>query len=115
VVSSCVFKKKKLILRVPTSGSQLAIHTNSSPLKMLCNIALLAVSLLAVNAAPSPTTPRPGLELVERDEFVRRDADAPPFVKRAASCTFPSPPRTSSLSAPITVTGGGCDTCVLDS
>ncbi|CAE6495706.1 unnamed protein product [Rhizoctonia solani] len=39
------------------------------------------------------------------DEFVRRDADAPPFVKRAASCTFPSPPKTSSLSKPITVTG----------
>ncbi|KAH8802378.1 pectate lyase-domain-containing protein [Flagelloscypha sp. PMI_526] len=66
---------------------------------------LLALSLLAVNAAPSPTSPRRPIELVERDEFVRRDADAPPFVKRAASCTFPSPPKTSSLSAPITVTG----------
>ncbi|KAJ7186385.1 pectate lyase-domain-containing protein [Mycena filopes] len=73
---------------------------------MIFTTGLLALSLLAaVNAIPSPTTPRPGLELVERDEFVRRDADAPPFVKRAASCTFPTPPKTSSLSAPITVTG----------
>ncbi|KAJ7794730.1 pectate lyase-domain-containing protein [Mycena olivaceomarginata] len=72
---------------------------------MIFTVGLLAISLLAVNAAPSPTSPRPGLELVERDEFVRRDADAPPFVKRAASCTFPTPPKTSSLSAPITVTG----------
>ncbi|KAJ7318348.1 pectate lyase-domain-containing protein [Mycena albidolilacea] len=72
---------------------------------MIFAVGLLAISLLAVNAAPSPTSPRPSLELVERDEFVRRDADAPPFVKRAASCTFPTPPKTSSLSAPITVTG----------
>jgi hypothetical protein len=49
------------------------------------------------------TAPSPIINHV--DEFVRRDAAAPPFVKRAASCTFPTPPKTSSLSAPITVTG----------
>ncbi|CAE6495699.1 unnamed protein product, partial [Rhizoctonia solani] len=67
---------------------------------------MLAVSYIALAtfvasmaaAAPSPTT-------THVDEFVRRDTDAPPFVKRAASCTFPTPPKTSSLSAPITVTG----------
>ncbi|CAE6451681.1 unnamed protein product, partial [Rhizoctonia solani] len=59
--------------------------------------AVSGILVQSVRAAPSPTT------LV--DPFVRRDADAPPFVKRAASCTFPSPPKTSSLSAPITVTG----------
>lgn len=59
--------------------------------------AVAGVFIQSVQAAPSPTT--------HVDEFVRRDADAPPFVKRAASCTFPSPPKTSSLSAPITVTG----------
>ncbi|KAG8704473.1 hypothetical protein FRC09_003506 [Ceratobasidium sp. 395] len=62
-------------------------------------LAALAASLFGSTiAAPSPTT-------THVDEFVRRDADAPPFVKRAASCTFPSPPKTSSLSAPMTVTG----------
>lgn len=61
--------------------------------------AALAASLCGVTvAAPSPT-------VNHVDEFVRRDAEAPPFVKRAASCTFPTPPKTSSLSAPITVTG----------
>ncbi|KAG8687635.1 hypothetical protein FRC09_013377 [Ceratobasidium sp. 395] len=61
-------------------------------------LAAFAASLFgSAVAAPSPTT--------HVDEFVRRDADAPPFVKRAASCTFPSPPKTSSLSKPITVTG----------
>ncbi|CAE6445951.1 unnamed protein product [Rhizoctonia solani] len=59
--------------------------------------AVSGILVQSVRAAPSPTT------LV--DPFVRRDAEAPPFVKRAASCTFPSPPKTSSLSAPITVTG----------
>ncbi|KAH7334353.1 pectate lyase-domain-containing protein [Rhizoctonia solani] len=69
---------------------------------------MLAVSYIALAtfvaslaaAAPSPTTQHDHV-----DEFVRRDADAPAFVKRAASCTFPTPPKTSSLSAPITVTG----------
>ncbi|KAG8734571.1 hypothetical protein FRC10_011645, partial [Ceratobasidium sp. 414] len=62
-------------------------------------LAALAASLFgSAAAAPSPTT-------THVDEFVRRDADAPPFVKRAASCAFPTPPKTSSLSAPITVTG----------
>ncbi|CAE6505719.1 unnamed protein product, partial [Rhizoctonia solani] len=59
--------------------------------------ALSGILVQSVSAAPSPTT--------HADPYVRRDADAPPFVKRAASCTFPTPPRTSSLSAPITVTG----------
>jgi hypothetical protein len=59
----------------------------------------LAASLFSLAvAAPSPI-------FDHVDEFVRRDAAAPPFVKRAASCTFPTPPQTSSLSAPITVTG----------
>ncbi|CAE6413202.1 unnamed protein product [Rhizoctonia solani] len=61
-------------------------------------LAAFVASLAA--AAPSPTTPQTHV-----DQFVRRDADAPSFVKRAASCTFPTPPKTSSLSAPITVTG----------
>ncbi|KAG9123805.1 hypothetical protein FRC07_013913 [Ceratobasidium sp. 392] len=39
-------------------------------------------------AAPSPTVDTDGA-----------------FVKRAASCTFPSPPKTSSLSAAMTITG----------
>ncbi|CAE6413222.1 unnamed protein product [Rhizoctonia solani] len=60
--------------------------------------AIAGALLQSVQAAPSPTT-------MHVDEFVRRDADAPAFVKRAASCTFPSPPKTSSLSKPITVTG----------
>ncbi|CAE6351195.1 unnamed protein product [Rhizoctonia solani] len=64
-------------------------------------LAALATALVApAVAAPSPTAVQAHV-----DEFVRRDADAPPFVKRAASCTFPSPPKTSSLKAPITVTG----------
>ncbi|KEP54351.1 putative transmembrane protein, partial [Rhizoctonia solani 123E] len=60
--------------------------------------AVAGALIRSVQAAPSPT-------ITHVDEFVRRDAEAPPFVKRAASCTFPSPPKTSSLSAPITVTG----------
>ncbi|KAJ7109582.1 pectate lyase-domain-containing protein [Mycena crocata] len=66
---------------------------------MFFTAGLFAISLLAVNAAPSPTSPRLGLRLVERDEFVRRDADAPPFVY------LPHAPE-NFLSAPITVTGG---------
>ncbi|QRV81229.1 pectate lyase [Ceratobasidium sp. AG-Ba] len=42
----------------------------------------------AALAAPSPTVDTDGA-----------------FVKRAASCTFPSPPKTSSLSAAKTITG----------
>lgn len=69
--------------------------------------AILLAFSVNVLAAPSPTIPQ---TLQERDPwandpFVRRDADAPPFEKRAASCTFPSPPRTSTISSPITVTG----------
>jgi hypothetical protein len=60
--------------------------------------AVAGVFIQSAQSAPSPTT-------THVDEFVRRDAAAPPFVKRAASCTFPTPPKTSSLSAPITVTG----------
>ncbi|QRV97399.1 pectate lyase [Ceratobasidium sp. AG-Ba] len=59
---------------------------------------LAACLLGSAAAAPSPT-------INHVDEFVRRDADAPLFVKRTASCNFPTPPKTSSLSAPITVTG----------
>ena len=39
-------------------------------------------------AAPSPSTDANGT-----------------YVKRAASCTFPTPPKTSSLSAPMVVKG----------
>ncbi|KAG9119974.1 hypothetical protein FRC07_004751 [Ceratobasidium sp. 392] len=60
--------------------------------------AVASIFVQSAQAAPSPTT-------THVDEFVRRDADAPAFVKRAASCTFPSPPKTSSLSKPISVTG----------
>ncbi|CAE6453953.1 unnamed protein product [Rhizoctonia solani] len=62
-------------------------------------LSAVAGSVQSVQAIPSPTaSTHPG-------EFVRRDADAPPFLKRAASCTFPTPPKTSSLTQPITVTG----------
>ncbi|KAK7030403.1 hypothetical protein VNI00_014147 [Paramarasmius palmivorus] len=61
---------------------------------------LLALAVLVatfVEAAPSPTT---------AEDYIRRDGDAPEvIVSRAASCSFPSPPKTSSLSKPITVTG----------
>lgn len=60
--------------------------------------AVVSAFVQAALAVPSPATTHAG-------EFIRLDADAPPFVKRAASCTFPTPPTTSSLSAPITVTG----------
>ncbi|KAF8602435.1 hypothetical protein BDV93DRAFT_443985 [Ceratobasidium sp. AG-I] len=60
--------------------------------------ALVSVFIHSTQAASSPTTSHV-------DEFIRRDAEAPAFVKRVASCTFPTPPATSSLSAPITVTG----------
>ncbi|KAF8598209.1 hypothetical protein BDV93DRAFT_594508 [Ceratobasidium sp. AG-I] len=62
-------------------------------------LATLAGSLFhPAIAAPSPT-------VGHVDEFVRRDAQAPPFVKRAASCTFPTPPKTSSLSSAMSITG----------
>jgi hypothetical protein len=61
-------------------------------------LALTASLFELTVAAPSHTVDRV-------DEFVRHDAPAPPFMKRAASCTFPTPPKTSSLSAPITVSG----------
>ncbi|KAF8756270.1 Pectate lyase [Rhizoctonia solani] len=41
--------------------------------------AATGIFIQSVQAAPSPTT-------THVDEFVRRDAEAPPFVKRAASC-----------------------------
>ncbi|ESK95704.1 pectate lyase [Moniliophthora roreri MCA 2997] len=60
-------------------------------------VVLTAFITAFVQAAPSPTT---------TEDFVRRDSDAPGFIApRAASCSFPSPPKTSSLSQPITVTG----------
>ncbi|KAL0567406.1 hypothetical protein V5O48_014583 [Marasmius crinis-equi] len=63
----------------------------------------LATAAAVVNAAPSPTTTVPDDDI---EQFIRRDADAPPFIApRAASCSFPSPPRTSSLSAAMTITG----------
>ncbi|KAK7054388.1 hypothetical protein VNI00_003582 [Paramarasmius palmivorus] len=59
---------------------------------------LLALSSVAyVQAVPGPS---------RASSYIRRDADAPVFVKpRAASCSFPSPPETSSLSEPMTITG----------
>ncbi|CAE6460000.1 unnamed protein product [Rhizoctonia solani] len=63
-------------------------------------IVLVASFAWLATAAPSPTTPHGHV-----DEFVCRDADAPPLIKCAASCTFPTSPKTSGLSAPITVTG----------
>jgi pectate lyase len=61
----------------------------------LVTLATFAAAL--VHAAPSPTT---------AEDYVRRDADAPPFITpRAASCSFPSPPKTSSLSKAMTITG----------
>ncbi|KAK1219355.1 hypothetical protein PQX77_017930 [Marasmius sp. AFHP31] len=69
---------------------------------MFCKLAVI-VSLAAssVLAAPPPTITDDDVE-----QFVRRDADAPPFIRpRAASCSFPSPPKTSSLSEPMTITG----------
>ncbi|KAB5593495.1 hypothetical protein CTheo_3043 [Ceratobasidium theobromae] len=63
-------------------------------------LAALAASLFG----PAAAVPASSIT-THADEFVRRDAAAPPFVKRAASCTFPTPPKTSSVSAPISVTG----------
>ncbi|KZV87326.1 pectate lyase [Exidia glandulosa HHB12029] len=64
---------------------------------MFASLAVL-VTLVATLAQANPT---PTL----KDPYVRRDAEAPPFVKRAASCTFPSPPKTSSLSKAMNITG----------
>lgn len=64
-------------------------------------LAVIAGSLFS----PAVAAPAPSPTVDHVDEYVRRDADAPVFVKRAASCTFPTPPKTSSLSAPISVTG----------
>ncbi|KAL0061066.1 hypothetical protein AAF712_012129 [Marasmius tenuissimus] len=62
---------------------------------------LVSLAAAMVQAAPSPTTTTDDVE-----RFVRRDADAPLFIEpRAASCSFPSPPKTSTLSKPMTVTG----------
>ncbi|EEB93656.1 hypothetical protein MPER_07654 [Moniliophthora perniciosa FA553] len=61
-------------------------------------ILLALTSAAYVQAVPSRTT--------TASQYIRRDADAPVFVKpRAASCNFPSPPSTSSLSEAMTVTG----------
>ncbi|CAE6458845.1 unnamed protein product [Rhizoctonia solani] len=72
---------------------------------MLAALYLALTALSTVLVAPTAAAPSPSTTQTHVDEFVRRDADAPQFVRRAASCTFPSPPKTSSLSAPITVTG----------
>ncbi|KAH7096426.1 pectate lyase-domain-containing protein [Auriculariales sp. MPI-PUGE-AT-0066] len=73
----------------------------------LAIIAALAVSVVSANPTPTTLMKRAPIPMAEwkNDEHVRLDADAPEVVVRAASCTFPSPPKTSSLSAPITVTG----------
>ncbi|KAK7054390.1 hypothetical protein VNI00_003584 [Paramarasmius palmivorus] len=65
---------------------------------MFSKLVILATFAAAlVHAAPSPTT---------AEDYVRRDADAPTFIApRAASCSFPSPPKTSSLSKAMTITG----------
>ncbi|ELU40515.1 polysaccharide lyase family 3 protein [Rhizoctonia solani AG-1 IA] len=65
---------------IPTS------HINPTPLSTI--IAVAAFFAQAAIAAPSPTI----------------DTRAS-FMKRAASCTFPTPPKTSSLSAPMSVKG----------
>jgi len=52
---------------------------------MFVSVALLTAALVAfANAAPASNAT---------------------IVERAASCTFPSPPRTSSLSSAMTITG----------
>lgn len=68
-------------------------------LSMFASLAIL----VAIAAAFVQATPTPTVHL--KDPYVRRDAEAPPFVKRAASCTFPSPPKTSSLSKAMNITG----------
>ncbi|ESK85824.1 pectate lyase [Moniliophthora roreri MCA 2997] len=75
-----------------------SVSTDSEQVAMFFKLLALAASaVVLVHAAPSPTT---------ADDFIRLDGDAPVFIEpRAASCSFPSPPKTSSLSAPITVTG----------
>ncbi|KAK1226544.1 hypothetical protein PQX77_010471 [Marasmius sp. AFHP31] len=62
---------------------------------------LISLAATFVQAAPSPTATHGDVE-----QLIRRDAEAPPFIKpRAASCSFPSPPRTSSLSKAMSITG----------
>ncbi|KDN42687.1 hypothetical protein RSAG8_06644, partial [Rhizoctonia solani AG-8 WAC10335] len=51
-------------------------------------VAVAAFFAHSALAAPSPSVDANGI-----------------YVKRAASCTFPSPPKTSSLSSPMTVKG----------
>ncbi|CAE6529013.1 unnamed protein product [Rhizoctonia solani] len=65
-------------------------------------LALIPVVLVAqlASAAPSRTS-----KPYDLNEFVTRDTDAPRFIKRAATCTFPTPPKTSSLTAAMTITG----------
>ncbi|EUC64026.1 pectate lyase, putative [Rhizoctonia solani AG-3 Rhs1AP] len=65
-------------------------------------LTLTSVVLMAqlTSAAPSRTS-----KLYDLNEFVTRDADAPRFVKRAATCTFPTPPKTSSLTAAMSIKG----------
>jgi hypothetical protein len=67
---------------------------------MFVPLAFIALAASLAQASPSPT-------LVERDLYVRMNEDAPRFIMpRAASCSFPSPPKTSSLSAPRTIKSG---------
>ncbi|KAL0579475.1 hypothetical protein V5O48_002517 [Marasmius crinis-equi] len=67
---------------------------------MLSGLALsVSLAIALVLAVPSPTTTS------DPERFIRRGPDAPKFIRpRAASCAFPSPPSTSSLSEPMTIT-----------
>jgi hypothetical protein len=68
---------------------------------IFASVLSLALSTIVL-AMPSPTV----TEAEARDPFVRRDAEAPKFIApRAASCSFPSPPKTSSLSKAMTISG----------
>ncbi|KAG8712669.1 hypothetical protein FRC09_019591 [Ceratobasidium sp. 395] len=72
---------------------------------MLLSLSLTLI-LLGLNLAlPAVAAPSRMFVASGRSEFASRDAAAPRFVKRAATCTFPIPPKTSSLSAPMSIAG----------
>jgi len=60
---------------------------------------------LALAAALATATPSPTLTLKEL-EARNLPADAQPFARRAASCSFPNPSGTTVLTAPRTVKSG---------
>ncbi|KAF8711899.1 Pectate lyase, partial [Rhizoctonia solani] len=69
---------------------------------LFSTLALTSVALMAqlASSAPSRTfTP------YNPSGLVTRDAGAPRFIKREATCTFPTPPKTSSLAAAMTIKG----------